>query len=101
MSYLGISQAAVSPALRNRVAACVAQEYTGPDHPLMVTDRIQWQCAAEPGWGEAWASALTAQEDLPYEDRTDPGLDPAVIPDAWILTAVQKHLGAAPEPLGS
>lgn len=96
MSYLSISQAAVDPLLRNRIAACVAQEYSGPDHPIAVTDRIQWDCCGEPGWGEAWESALATQEQLPEKDRTEIGSDPGVIPDAWILTAVQKYL-ATPE----
>lgn len=85
MSYESIAQAAVSVSLRSRIAGCVAQEDSSGAHPLIVTDQIQWRCCAEPGWGEAWESALAADND-------DPGSDPGVIPDAWILTAVQKHL---------
>lgn len=93
MSYLSISKAATDGALRNRIAACVAGESSSDAHPLAVTDTIQWKCAAEPGWGEAWASAEAAQESLPEEDRKPIGLDESVITDAMILSAVQKNLG--------
>ena len=52
---------------------------------LYQADKIQWQCAAEPGWGEAWESAIAG-------GTTDIGNDPGVITDGMILSAVQKHL---------
>ena len=92
MSYLSISQAATDPQLRVRIAACIAQEgaigTSIQEGALYKADTIQWQCAAEPGWGEAWESAV-ASGTVP-----DPGSDPAVISDGMILTAVQKHLAA-------
>lgn len=86
MSYLSISQAATDPLLRARIAACCAQESTDTaTHPLPLADAIQWRCCGEPGWGEAWESAKAAGNE-------NIGADPAVITDAMILTAVQKHL---------
>lgn len=89
MSYSSIAQAAVSSSLRVRIAACVAQEghagLTLQTGALMQADSIQWQCCAEPGWDHAWESALAG-------NVLDPGADPAVITDAMILSAVQKHL---------
>lgn len=89
MSLLSISAAAQSASLRDRIAACVAQQ-TAQKHPINIiaTEGLQWRCAAEPGWGEAWDSAVAA-------GNADPGADPAVIPDSWILAAVQKHLGVS------
>jgi hypothetical protein len=92
MTYLGISQAAADPMLRARVTGCIAEQDSSGEHPNAVCDRIIWQCCAEPGWGAAWASAVETQKALPPEQRTDIGSDPSVIPDTWILTAVQKHL---------
>ena len=92
MSYLGISQAAADPMLRARITGCIAQEYDGSEHPQIVCDKIIWPCCGEPGWGEAWASAVEAQRQLPPEQRTDIGSDPSVISDSMILGAVQKHL---------
>jgi hypothetical protein len=90
VSYESIAQAAQDTVLRSRIAACVAQEDHGSrGHPLAVTDMIQWQVCSEPGWGEAWESAVAGGVPVPGADQT-------VIPDAWILTAVQKYLGQSP-----
>lgn len=98
MSYTSIAQTATNAQLRLRIAACIAQEggagETLQTGALMRADQMQWQCAAEPGWGEAWESALVA-------GNPDPGNDPGVIPDAWILVAVQKHLGLLSEQSGT
>ena len=95
MSYTSIALAAQDQDLRVRIGACVAQEYpSNPSHPTVYADQIQWLCCGEPGWGEAWESALVA-------GNPDPGNDPGVIPDAWILVAVQKHLGLLSEQSGT
>lgn len=103
MSYLGIAQAAADPTLRARVTGCIAQE-GAPGNPQELCNQIIWQCCGEPGWGAAWTSALEAEKAKPPEERNpDIGGNPAVIPDAWILTAVQKHLGllvAGQQPAG-
>ena len=89
MSYRAIALAATDQQLRLRLAACVAQEggagYTLRTGALFVADAIQWQCCAEPGWGEAWQYAQDT-------GNLTPGSDPAVISDAMILGAVQKHI---------
>lgn len=91
MSLMSVSQAAQSASLRDRIAACVSEQiasgsYVTDQHPVNEASRIIWLCAAEPGWGPAWESAEAGS-------NPDPGADPAVITDAQILTAVQKHLG--------
>ena len=93
MSYNSIALAAQDQDLRVRIAACVAQEYPGnPAHPTVYADQIQWLCCGEPGWGDAYESALAADPPNPA-----PGADPAVITDLMILGAVQKYPPAAPE----
>ena len=89
MSYETVAQCATDPQMRLRIAAAIAQEdavgTTAQTGALYQADKIQWQCASEPGWGEAWESAIAG-------GTTDIGNDPAVISDAMILSAVQKHL---------
>lgn len=82
MSYTAIAQAAQDADLRQRIAACFAQETDGPEQPEALAGLHAWRIAASPGWGEAYASALAAGKDRP-------GSDPAVITDAQILAAVQ------------
>ena len=92
MSYKDIAQAARDGSLRLRIAACIAQEGKAGDTlqtgALARADSIQWQCCGEPGWGDAWASALASGT------VTDPGNDPGVITDGMIRAAVARHLGA-------
>lgn len=90
MSYSAIADAARNTQLRLRIAACVAKEghagLTLETGALMKADSIQWQCCAQPGWGEAWAYAQA-------NGSLDPGADGSVIPDSWILSAVQALMG--------
>lgn len=90
MSYMSIAQMHDNPPLQQRIVACCTQE--GADDPQEAARSIMWKVVAEPGWGEAWDSAVVAAKEAGPENATDPGIDPAVIPDAWILAAVQKHL---------
>ena len=86
MSYSAIALAAQDSDLQRRVAACIAQEQdTVEPYPPSAANGIIWSCCGEPGWGEAYASALVAENPAP-------GADPSVIPDGWILSAVQKWL---------
>lgn len=89
MSYTAIAQAAQDGALRARIAACIATQGSTAEHPTQTADRLLWACAAQPGWGEAWASAQAA-------GNPNPGDDPAVISDPQILAAVQKILAPPP-----
>ena len=70
-----------------RTQACVAIESLGDDEfvdPGSWQGQHAWQMAAQPGFGEAYASALVA--DPPIER---PGNDQSVISDAQITSAVQ------------
>jgi hypothetical protein len=86
MSYLTISNIAADQTMRQRVAACAAQEgVTGPEGWAQ-QNSLTW--AAAPGWADAWEYAVAA-------DNQDPGADPAVITDAQILSQVQSMLTTA------
>ena len=88
-SYETIALCAVDPQMRPRIAAAISVEgdvgMSLNQGALFQADQIQWQCCAEPGWGEAWEYAVNS-------GNPSPGADPAVISDGMILTAVQKHL---------
>lgn len=87
MAYFDVSLLASDLDFRSRVAACHATETPGDS-----ADSYQWAAdhgldiAAQPGFGEAYASALAAE--VP-----NPGSDPSVISDAQILSAVQPLIG--------
>lgn len=63
-----------------RTRACVTTE--GEADPIAWANAHQWQMAASPGFGNAYASAIV-------NGVVRPGNDPAVISDADILSAVQ------------
>lgn len=88
MALSDIAAAAQDPDLALRVAACIAGQTTGPDQPQALASQHMWRICAEPGWGDAYASAVAAGKDRP-------GLDPAVITDQMVLAACQKHLPQA------
>lgn len=87
MSYWSISQMHGSPTLRQRITACCAQE--GAADPEQTANDIMWTVCASPGWGEAWDYAVAQAIQAGPQNATDPGMDPAVITDAQILSAVQ------------
>lgn len=84
MSYATVSNIRRDPWVRERVTACAAIEGVG-DPDQWASDRA-WALAAQPGWAEAWESALAAHP----EDGYLPGQDEAVITDQHILAAVQS-----------
>lgn len=84
MTYTAISQAARDNDLRDRIAACIASEGVGGEHPLTQADRIQWQCAGQ--WGDAYSYAV--ETNVP-----NPGRDLGVITDAALKTTVLDVLG--------
>ena len=63
MSYQSIAQAAQNLNLKLRIAACVATQPDVPDNwwPIPAADRLQWACAGEPGWGEAWSQRCSTR----------------------------------------
>jgi hypothetical protein len=80
MSYAVIADITESASLRRRVTACAAQEArSDPDSWAYVH---RWDLASQPGWADAWASAVAASVE-------DPGADEGVITDPMILSAVQ------------
>lgn len=82
MSYMTIALITQSGSLQNRLTAAAAQEQKPVPYGGWVYDHI-WDFAAQPGWSEAWDSALAA-------GVTDPGANEAVITDGMILAAVQS-----------
>lgn len=73
--------------LQQRIAACVA----GQDAGETIGDPVQWAAsrrwvfATQPGWADAYQSAVFS-----FIDR--PGWRPGAITDAMILSAVQSVL---------
>ena len=94
MAYADISMLQQDPDFQRRVMACYAVETlsidAGPD-PASWQAQNSWDMAAQPGFGEAYASALAA--DPPVER---PGNDPGVITDGMILSAVQGLIAPPP-----
>jgi hypothetical protein len=94
MSYSDVALLSYDTDFTNRVAACYATE------TLAITEAVPapyqwasdhaWDMAAQPGFGDAYASAVEASVPRP-------GNDPSVISDAQILGGVQSLL----TPIGS
>ncbi len=81
MSYYTQSLLAQDTDLASRVTACAAlEQIPSPDGWAYSHN---WQLSAQPGWDAAYASAIAGGIE-------HPGRDEGVIPDAWILTAVQQ-----------
>ena len=70
-----------------RTAACASTE--GELDPTQWAHDHQWQMAAAPGFGDAYATAI-------LNGIARPGNDPSVISDAQILSAVQPLMAASP-----
>jgi hypothetical protein len=85
MSYWDISQMSNDLDLTSRAAACAAQE--GIDDPRNWAADHMLTLAAEPGWADAWASAIAGGNE-------SPGRDGAVITDSMVLSAVQAENSA-------
>ena len=89
MSYNSIAQAAQDSALRLRVAACIAQESSGPDQPEALAALHMWRIVADGTIADSYAYAVAT--DVP-----NPGRDEAVVTDAAILAAVDAIVNPAP-----
>ena len=87
MSYWDIATMAADSDLFIRCRACAATENI-PDPNQWTSDHML-DLAAEPGWSDAWASAVAG-------DVANPGRDPGVISDGMILSGVQAVAGATP-----
>lgn len=93
MTYLIISIMKDNGWLRSRVAACVALEGIA-DPARWAVDR-KWELATQPGWADAWASALAGHPDEP---DYDPGMDEGVVTDGMILASVQALIAEEDTP---
>ena len=89
MAYYDVALLRQDAQFRQRVSACYATERPDSEYPDSWAASHAWDMAAQPGFGDAYASALAAE--VP-----NPGADPSVISDAQILSAVQPMLGATP-----
>lgn len=87
MAYSDIALLAADGDFIQRTRACVATE--GELDPNQWGLDHQWQMAATPGFGDAYASAIAG-------GVVRPGNDPAVISDGMILSAVQTIMNAPP-----
>lgn len=89
MSYKTISVMAANQSLRNRVAACAAQEGVVGPEGWTQQNSLMW--AASPGWSDAWE----------YAETTEPGADhgdnEACITDGMILATVQSMVAPSAE----
>lgn len=89
MAYSDVALLAADYDFQLRVSACIAVETAdqsdAPSAPMWAADHA-WQMAAQPGFGDAYASALASGVERP-------GNDPAVISDPQILSAVQAIVG--------
>lgn len=81
MSYRHISAMTQSTSLRDRLAACAAQEGAQGNYENWVALNI-WDIVKAPGWDAAWQAALNV-------GISDPGRVETVITDGMILAVVQ------------
>ena len=88
MSYNTMYQMAADQSLRNRVAACAAQEGIPNPESWAQQNSLVW--AGAPGWDEAYWYALNTGNE-------SPGGDEGVITDAMILAQVQAMTAPTPE----
>jgi len=84
MAYSDVALLAADPDFALRVTACYATETLADDttDPALWQSQHAWDMAAQPGFGDAYASALAG--GVPR-----PGNDPSVISDSMILSGVQ------------
>lgn len=92
MGYADIAALQQDADFNVRTQACYATEtleVNGALDPGSWTAQHSWDMAAQPGFGDAYASAVAGQVPRP-------GNDASVISDAQILGAVQSLLPAPP-----
>jgi len=87
MAYSDVAQLAADQDFSLRTTAAYATETLGDDttDPSTWQSSHAWDMAAQPGFGDAYASALAGGVERP-------GNDPSVISDAQILSALQALL---------
>lgn len=85
MGYAEIALLAGDTDFSTRTAACVAVETESEptlNDPYVWARNHSWKMAAQPGFGDKYASAIAGSVERP-------GNDPSVISDGEILAAVQ------------
>ena len=82
MAYYDVSLLASDGDFAQRCMACYATEGGTEDNPSAWWSQHAWDLAGQPGFGDAYASALASGVE-------NPGRDPGVITDPQILSAVQ------------
>lgn len=89
MGYYDVALLTTDTGFLQRVAACYAQEEDSPYavEPNVWATQNNWEMAAQPGFGDAYASARAGENPAP-------GTDPSVITDGMILSGVQSILTA-------
>jgi len=85
MTYWDVALVADDADLQARCTAAASLEAI--EDPQLWAYAHRWEYAAQPGWGDAYASALV-------NEVAAPGRDPAVITDGQILSATQALNGA-------
>ena len=103
MSYTSITQASRDEALADRVAAAVHKE--AQSNPELADTEFGRSVADGFAQTSRFAYPVAIDTEAAYESalaagNPDPGGDPAVITDAAILSSVQAHWPADPEPAG-
>lgn len=93
MSYNTVADIRENAALARRITVCVSKEVPGEDPQSWVMSR-QWVLANQPGWEQAWLSAVA-------NGVIDPGKREDTITDEMILSAVQAILAAEVVPAPS
>jgi hypothetical protein len=81
--YLTIATIAADQTMRNRVAACAAEQGAPTPEHWAYDNAYQW--AAAPEWAAKWESAAAA-------GNTNPGADPTVITDGDVLAVIQPMI---------
>jgi hypothetical protein len=95
MGYADVAALQQDADFARRTQACYATETLDGDgtDPGTWQAMHSWVMAAQPGFGDAYASALAQEPPNPR-----PGNDPSVITDSQILGAVQAILTAEAPP---
>lgn len=90
MTYNTVADITDSASLTRRIVAAAATEDI--PNPEAWANGARWKLAAQPGWGQAWESAVASGVE-------DPGASEVVITDGMILSAVQAITTPVPPPV--
>jgi len=80
MTYNDVAEMTADFSLIRRLTAGAASESI--EAPEQWVQEHKWELTSQPGWSEAWASAVAGE-------NPDPGKDEGVITDGMILSGIQ------------